>query len=126
MKRMMYFCACKFNRAAVAQSVEHQLPKLRVASSSLVCRSKFKQVDIKGFTSSRRTFVRFQGVAKTNENHGMFAEKLTNRYSGTAKFSIPIFFCFSRSIVSNLTMFVSRGHKEHEIRSIREIRVQTS
>jgi len=30
---------------------------------------------IKGFTSNRRTFVRFQGVAKTNENHDMF-EKL--------------------------------------------------
>ena len=29
----MYFCACKFNRAAVAQLVEHQLPKLRVRVS---------------------------------------------------------------------------------------------
>ena len=74
----MYFCDCKFNRAAVAQLVEHQLPKLRVASSSLVCRSKLKQMVIKGFTSNRRTFVRFQRVAKTNENHDMFVEKLTN------------------------------------------------
>ena len=31
-----------YRYAAVAQSVEHQLPKLRVASSSLVCRSRFK------------------------------------------------------------------------------------
>ncbi len=30
-------------RAVVAQLVEHQLPKLRVASSSLVCRSKTKR-----------------------------------------------------------------------------------
>ena len=71
----MYFCACKFNRAAVAQLVEHQLPKLRVASSSLVCRSTLKQMEVKGFMSNHRTFVRFQGVAKTNENHDMF-EKL--------------------------------------------------
>ena len=75
----MYFCACNFNRAAVAQLVEHQLPKLRVASSSLVCRSKYKQMEVKGFTSSRRTFVRFPGVAKTNENHDMFEKKLTNK-----------------------------------------------
>ena len=34
-------------------------------------------MEIKGFTSNRRTFVRFQGVAKTNENHDMFAEKRT-------------------------------------------------
>ena len=34
-------------------------------------------MEIKGFTSSRRTFVCFQGVAKTNENHDMFAEKRT-------------------------------------------------
>jgi hypothetical protein len=27
------------SQAAIAQSVEHQLPKLRVASSNLVCRS---------------------------------------------------------------------------------------
>lgn len=72
----MYFCTCKFNRAAVAQLVEHQLPKLRVASSSLVCRSKYKQMKVKGFTSNRRTFVRFSGAAKTNENHDMF-EKMT-------------------------------------------------
>ena len=33
--------------AAVAQSVEHQLPKLRVASSSLVCRSIIKALKIR-------------------------------------------------------------------------------
>ena len=36
-----YFCAPKAEaNAAVAQLVEHQLPKLRVAGSSPVCRSK--------------------------------------------------------------------------------------
>ena len=44
---------------------------------SPVFRSKLKQMEIKGFTSNRKTFVRFQGVAKTNENHDMFAEKRT-------------------------------------------------
>ena len=44
---------------------------------SPVFRSKLKQTEIKGFTSSRRTFVCFQGVAKTNENHDMFVEKRT-------------------------------------------------
>ena len=33
--------------AAVAQLVEHQLPKLRVASSSLVCRSNIKALYIR-------------------------------------------------------------------------------
>jgi len=32
-------------------------------------------MEVKGFASNRRTFVRFQRVAKTNENHDMF-EKL--------------------------------------------------
>ena len=38
---MLYLCrGFKGNNAAVAQLVEHQLPKLRVAGSSPVCRSK--------------------------------------------------------------------------------------
>ena len=40
-KNSITFAPHKRN-AAVAQLVEHQLPKLRVASSSLVCRSKPK------------------------------------------------------------------------------------
>ena len=41
---MLYLCrGFKGNNAAVAQLVEHQLPKLRVAGSSPVCRSKHKQ-----------------------------------------------------------------------------------
>jgi hypothetical protein len=38
-QKIAIFAAQKSN-AVVAQLVEHQLPKLRVASSSLVCRSK--------------------------------------------------------------------------------------
>ena len=39
LKNIYYFCF-RFRDAAVAQLVEHQLPKLRVAGSSPVCRSK--------------------------------------------------------------------------------------
>ena len=42
---MTYFCAPKAEaNAAVAQLVEHQLPKLRVAGSSPVCRSWKKRI----------------------------------------------------------------------------------
>ncbi len=40
----------KSTAAAVAQLVEHQLPKLRVASSSLVCRSTDKVLKISELT----------------------------------------------------------------------------
>ena len=43
-ENMATFAACKgIGYAAVAQLVEHQLPKLRVASSSLVYRSSVRQ-----------------------------------------------------------------------------------
>ncbi len=41
-KKIPTFADAKPKNAAVAQLVEHQLPKLRVASSSLVCRSMNK------------------------------------------------------------------------------------
>ncbi len=40
------FAAPATFNAAVAQSVEHQLPKLRVAGSNPVCRSKYKALKI--------------------------------------------------------------------------------
>ena len=46
-EKTVTFVACN---AAIAQLVEHQLPKLRVASSSLVCRSS------EGIQSFRRAF----------------------------------------------------------------------
>ena len=50
LKNIYYFCF-RFRDAAVAQLVEHQLPKLRVAGSNPVCRSAGNQIVIKRFLS---------------------------------------------------------------------------
>ncbi len=44
-KYYMYLCNHKYRHAVVAQLVEHQLPKLRVAGSSPVYRSDTKGVE---------------------------------------------------------------------------------
>ena len=44
----IYICSHKFNHAEIAQLVEHNLAKVRVASSSLVFRSRKKNLSGSG------------------------------------------------------------------------------
>ena len=74
-KKYTYLCyrfsAFRIGNAAVAQLVEHQLPKLRVAGSSPVCRSKQKRLIIRQMTRLSISFL-FVRLLKTRQKHTLF------------------------------------------------------